>query len=84
MLHVLLTVISCLYSSFQQKFTQPIVIEQMAYVLIACGILMFVLSFLGYVGAIRESSCMLSTVSSQTVKQSNSQTVELWAVKILE
>lgn len=46
-----------------QEFTQPAVIEQMAYVLIACGALMFFLSFLGYCGAIRESQCMLTTVS---------------------
>lgn len=37
----------------------------MAYVMIACGALMFLLSFIGYVGAIRESTCMLSTVSRQ-------------------
>lgn len=47
--------------SFQQ-FTQPAVIEQMAYVLIVCGALMFFLSFMGYCGAIRESPCMLTTV----------------------
>lgn len=46
-----------------QQFTQPAVIEQMAYVLIGCGALMFFLSFLGYCGAIRESQCMLTTVS---------------------
>jgi len=44
-----------------EQFTQPAVIEQMAYVLIACGALMFFLSFLGYCGAIRESQCMLTT-----------------------
>lgn len=44
-----------------EQFTQPAVIEQMAYVLIACGVLMFLLSFLGYCGAIRESPCMLTT-----------------------
>ncbi|XP_037953236.1 tetraspanin-18 isoform X2 [Teleopsis dalmanni] len=42
-------------------FTQPQVIEQMAYVLIAIGGIMFVLSFLGYCGAIRESRCFLMT-----------------------
>lgn len=47
---------------FLQQFTQPAVIEQMAYVLIACGALMFFLSFLGYCGAIRESPCLLTTV----------------------
>lgn len=42
-------------------FTQPAVIEQMAYVLIVCGAIMFVLSFLGYCGAIQESKCLLTT-----------------------
>jgi len=44
-----------------EQFTQPAVIEQMAYVLIVCGALMFFLSFMGYCGAIRESPCMLTT-----------------------
>lgn len=44
-----------------QSFTHPQVIEQMAYVLIVCGAVMFVLSFLGYCGAIRESRCLLTT-----------------------
>lgn len=47
---------------FLQNFTHPQVIEQMAYVLIVCGAVMFVLSFLGYCGAIRESRCLLTTV----------------------
>lgn len=34
----------------------------MAYVLIATGAVMFLLSFLGYCGAIRESPCMLTMV----------------------
>uniref|UniRef100_A0A1I8MSF8 Tetraspanin n=1 Tax=Musca domestica TaxID=7370 RepID=A0A1I8MSF8_MUSDO len=43
------------------EFTQPQVIEQMAYVLIAIGGFMFLMSFLGYCGAIRESRCLLTT-----------------------
>uniref|UniRef100_A0A336M6E9 Tetraspanin n=1 Tax=Culicoides sonorensis TaxID=179676 RepID=A0A336M6E9_CULSO len=43
-----------------QKFTQPSVIEQLAYVLIVVGAIMFFLSFLGYCGAIRESQCLLT------------------------
>ncbi|XP_037820281.1 tetraspanin-18 [Lucilia sericata] len=43
------------------QFTQPQVIEQMAYVLIAIGGIMFLMSFLGYCGAIRESRCLLTT-----------------------
>ncbi|XP_011180604.1 CD82 antigen [Zeugodacus cucurbitae] len=43
------------------QFTQPRVIEQMAYVLIAIGAVMFFMSFLGYCGAIRESRCLLTT-----------------------
>ncbi|KAJ6640547.1 CD9 antigen [Pseudolycoriella hygida] len=55
-----------------EEFTQPAVIEQMAYVLIGCGALMFFLSFLGYCGAIRESQCMLTakTKSSPKTKKS--------------
>ncbi|CAH0553802.1 unnamed protein product [Brassicogethes aeneus] len=44
-----------------QQFTQTGVIEQMSYVLIAIGAFMFIVSFLGYCGALRESQCMLST-----------------------
>lgn len=38
-------------------------IEQLAYVLVVCGTVMFILSFLGYCGAIRESQCLLTIVS---------------------
>ncbi|KAM7358758.1 tetraspanin 66E isoform 2-T5 [Cochliomyia hominivorax] len=48
------------------QFTQPQVIEQMAYVLIAIGGIMFLLSFLGYCGAIRESRCLLSTARNES------------------
>ncbi|XP_058121233.1 tetraspanin-18 [Anopheles ziemanni] len=44
-----------------EHFTQPAVIEQLAYLLIAIGSVMFFLSFLGYCGAIRESRCLLTT-----------------------
>ncbi|KXJ79658.1 hypothetical protein RP20_CCG028628 [Aedes albopictus] len=44
-----------------EHFTQPAVIEQLAYFLIAIGAIMFFLSFLGYCGAIRESQCLLTT-----------------------
>lgn len=47
-----------------QQFSQPAVIEQLAYILIVIGGIMFFLSFLGYCGAIGESKCMLSLVSS--------------------
>uniref|UniRef100_A0A1A9V4K2 Tetraspanin n=1 Tax=Glossina austeni TaxID=7395 RepID=A0A1A9V4K2_GLOAU len=43
------------------QFTQPQVIEQLAYVLIAIGGVMFLMSFMGYCGAIRESKCLLTT-----------------------
>jgi tetraspanin-18 len=48
-----------------QHFTQPEVIEQLAYLLIAIGAIMFIMSFLGYCGAIRESQCLLGTVSEE-------------------
>lgn len=43
------------------QFTEPALIEQMAYVVIVCGAIMFFLSFLGYCGAVRESKCLLTT-----------------------
>ncbi|KAJ9595708.1 hypothetical protein L9F63_013121, partial [Diploptera punctata] len=42
-----------------QQITQPTVIEQAAYILIAAGAFMFLVSFLGYCGALRESRCLL-------------------------
>lgn len=45
-----------------QRFTEPQLIDQSVYILIAIGGLMFFLGFLGYCGAIRESQCMLSLV----------------------
>lgn len=50
-------------SNIFQQFTQPGVIEQVSYVMIAIGGFMFIVSFLGYCGALRESQCMLTTVS---------------------
>lgn len=44
-----------------QLFIQPSVIHQASYVLIAIGGFLFVASFLGYCGALRESQCMLTT-----------------------
>lgn len=52
-----------------QHFTQPQVIEQLAYCLMAIGAVMFFLSFLGYCGAIRESQCLLTTVSLCSVSR---------------
>lgn len=43
-----------------QQFTQPTVIEQASYILIACGAFVFFISFLGYCGAVRESKCLLT------------------------
>lgn len=57
----LIALLKMVESEHIEQFTQPAVIEQMAYVLIACGTVMFLLSFLGYCGAIRESPCLLTT-----------------------
>ncbi|XP_017770533.1 PREDICTED: tetraspanin-18-like, partial [Nicrophorus vespilloides] len=43
------------------EFTKPAVIQQASYLLIAAGLFMFILSFLGYCGALRESRCLLKT-----------------------
>ncbi|CAO1373824.1 unnamed protein product [Diamesa serratosioi] len=47
-------------SEHVERFTEPQLIDQSVYILIAIGGLMFLLGFLGYCGAIRESQCMLS------------------------
>ena len=39
---------------------QPTVIEQGAYILIAAGAFIFIISFLGYCGAIKESRVLLT------------------------
>lgn len=57
----LIALLKMVESEHINEFTQPQVIEQMAYVLIAIGGIMFLMSFLGYCGAIRESRCLLST-----------------------
>jgi len=44
-----------------EQFVEPIVIEQAAYILIALGAIIFIISFLGYCGAMRESRILLGT-----------------------
>jgi len=44
-----------------KEFVEPAVIEQAAYILLAVGALIFILSFLGYCGAIKESRILLTT-----------------------
>jgi len=43
-----------------KEFVEPAVIEQTAYILIALGVVIFILSFLGYCGAIKESRVLLT------------------------
>ncbi|XP_017475543.1 PREDICTED: CD82 antigen-like, partial [Rhagoletis zephyria] len=57
----LIALLKMVDSEHINQFTQPRVIEQMAYVLIVIGAVMFFMSFLGYCGAIRESRCLLTT-----------------------
>jgi len=59
MLYVI-TWLSIKYKIFQLKqITEPTVIEQAAYMLIAAGASMFVVGFLGYCGTSHESRCLL-------------------------
>ncbi|XP_030749696.1 CD82 antigen-like [Sitophilus oryzae] len=43
-----------------EQFTSAGVIEQASYILVAVGAFMFLVSFLGYCGALKESRCMLT------------------------
>merc|ERR1719184_525180 len=43
-----------------KEFVEPAVIEQAAYILIALGAFIFIISFLGYCGAIKESRVLLT------------------------
>ena len=43
-----------------QEFVEPAVIEQAAYILIAASAFIFIISFLGYCGAIKESRVLLT------------------------
>jgi len=45
---------------YSQELTEPTVIEQGAYILIAAGAFIFIISFLGYCGAIKESRVLLT------------------------
>lgn len=45
-----------------QNLTQPAAIAQGAYLLIAAGAFVFVVSFLGYCGAVKESRVLLGLV----------------------
>ena len=46
----------------QQNLVQPQVITQSAYLLIAAGAFVFIVSFLGYCGAVKESRVLLGLV----------------------
>ncbi|EDW36672.1 GL15661 [Drosophila persimilis] len=59
--HSLIALLKLVESERIEQFTQTQVIEQLAYVLIVIGAVMFFMSFLGYLGAMRESRCLLST-----------------------
>ncbi|EDW69135.1 tetraspanin-18 [Drosophila virilis] len=59
--HSLIALLKLVESERIEHFTQPQVIEQMAYALLVIGAVMFFMSLLGYLGAMRESRCLLST-----------------------
>lgn len=44
-----------------QSFVEPTVIENAAYILIAIGAFIFIISFLGYCGSIKESRVLLTS-----------------------
>ncbi|KAG5679470.1 hypothetical protein PVAND_009035 [Polypedilum vanderplanki] len=56
----LLSLMKSVNSEHIERFTEPKLIDQTVYLLITIGVLMFVLGFLGYCGAMRESQCLLS------------------------
>lgn len=51
------------FFSTRQNLVQPAVITQSAYLLIAAGAFVFIVSFLGYCGAVKESRVLLGLVS---------------------
>ncbi len=53
------------------QFTQPAVIEQAAFLLIAAGAFVFIVSFLGYCGAVKESRILLGLVRVQSASNSS-------------
>lgn len=53
---------ACCLSCISQNLAQPAVISQAAYLLIAAGAFVFVVSFLGYCGAVKESRVLLGLV----------------------
>ena len=72
--------VKCNNLQFQQ-ITQPTVIEQAAYILIAAGAFMFIVSFLGYCGALRESRCLLTCVSiTVSINNNNNNNIYLTAI----
>jgi len=56
----LISLLKIVPKEYITDFTQPMVIEQASYLLIATGGFMFIVSFLGYCGALRESMCCLT------------------------
>ena len=47
-------------STLLQEFVEPAVIDQAGYLLIALGAFIFIISFLGYCGSIKESRVLLT------------------------
>ena len=57
----IISYLSCHSFKHFQAFVEPAVIEQAAYILIALGAFIFIISFLGYCGAIKESRVLLTS-----------------------
>ena len=50
----------CKSNKLLQKFVDPVLIDNAAYILIALGAFIFIISFLGYCGSIKESRGLLT------------------------
>ena len=60
-----------------QNLLEPLVMRQAAYLLIAAGAFVFIVSFLGYCGAVKESRVLLALVTIRKLSLSLSLSLSL-------